>query len=70
MQSYVNSTQYQYPEMASAFVDAIDEKQRNNTIRNIADRWLKTDPKKAETWLNQTTLPQDQKDKLLNSVKK
>jgi len=69
MQSYVNSTSWQYPDLAAQFATTItDDHQRNNAINNIARNWLRTDPKPAAEWLNSTTLPQDQKDRLLKSA--
>jgi hypothetical protein len=34
-------------------------------IENIARQWLDMDPKAAETWLAQTSLPDDRKQRLL-----
>jgi hypothetical protein len=47
-----------------------DQNQRNNAIENIARNWLRTDPTAAEKWLVNTSLPKQQKQNLLNSVKK
>jgi hypothetical protein len=47
-----------------------DPNQRNSAIENIARIWLRTDPAAAEKWLANTSLPDQQKQNLLNSVKK
>jgi putative heme degradation protein len=71
MQNYVSNTQWQYPDLAAQFATALtDEHQRDSAIQNVARNWLRTDPTAATTWLNNTSLPQNQKDQLLNSVKK
>ena len=70
-QSYVNNLSWQYPDMAAPVALALtDENQRNNAIQNIARNWLRSDPTAAANWLQTTALPENQKQSLLNSVKK
>ena len=71
MQTYVNNTSGQYPDMAAPFAAALtDETQRNNAIQNVARQWLRTDPTPATTWLQSTSLPENLMANLLNTVKK
>jgi hypothetical protein len=70
VQSYVNNVANQYPDIAAPFAEAMtDPNQRNNAIQNVARNWLRTDPTAATAWLATTTLPDQQKQNLLNSVK-
>ena len=58
-------------DLAAPFAETLtDPNQRNSAIENIARNWLRTDPAAAEKWLANTSLPDQQKQNLLNSVKK
>jgi len=42
-----------------------DPNLRNSSIENVARQWLQSDRKAAESWLAQTSLPDDRKQRLL-----
>lgn len=55
------------PQAASAWVESIEnEAKRYQAIEKIAHQWLPLDAETARTWLQQTSLPADRKEKLLN----
>ncbi len=71
IQSYVSQLSYQYPEMAAPWAERIpDENQRLFSIENVARQWLEVDRRSAEAWLNNTSLPQDRKQRLLRQVER
>lgn len=68
IQNYVNQISWQFPDIAAPFVDKLaDPNQRNSAIENVARGWLQIDRKAAETWLAQTQLPDDRKQRLLKT---
>ncbi len=70
MRNYVNNLAWQYPKIAAPFAEALtNPNQRNNAIQTIASDWLRIDPAAAAKWLANTSLPDPQKQNLLNSVK-
>ena len=71
MLSYIVNSASQYPGLAATFVPALtDEQRRATAINDIANSWLRTDPKAAAEWLKKTALPPDQIQRLLDGVQK
>jgi hypothetical protein len=65
-QNFVNQISWEYPDIAATLVSKISEEtQRDFAIENVARQWLQIDRKSAEAWLNQTSLPDDRKARLL-----
>jgi hypothetical protein len=55
------------PQAASEWVESIEnEEKRYQAIEKIAHQWLPVDSEAAWRWLQQTSLPADRKEKLLN----
>jgi hypothetical protein len=70
VQSYVNQITGQFPEIAAPWAESLsDTARRNSAIQNVARQWLQTDPVNAQTWLLNTSLPDDQKQMLLKNGK-
>jgi len=68
MQSFVSQISWQFPEIAAPFADKLsDPNQRNSMVENLARQWLRMDRQSAETWLAQTSLPDDRKQQLLKT---
>ena len=68
MQSFVNQISWQFPDLAAPLTAQIsDVNQRNSAIENVGRQWLQVDPKSAEAWLAQTSLPDDRKARLLKN---
>lgn len=60
-------TQANQPQVTSAWVESIgDEEKRCQAIEKIAHQWLPVDAEAARTWLQQTSLPVERKERLLN----
>ena len=58
----------QLPATAAPFANSLtDPDQRNEAIKGVAQAWLRLDPAAATTWLQSTSLPQDQIQQLLTN---
>ena len=71
VQRYVDAITWQYPEQAVQFVAMIgDDKLRARATQNIAQNWINSNPESAGVWIAGSDLPDDQKRRLLEQVKK
>jgi hypothetical protein len=63
--SYIDVLSRSAPESAAPWISNIDNAAlRNRQTSLVAQRWLDTDPSAAKTWINQSSLPDDQKQRL------
>ncbi len=66
MQAYVNSLAYSSPELAAPWAATLgNEAIRDNSIENVARRWLQSDRPAATAWLATVNLPDDRMQRLL-----
>jgi len=68
MLAFVDSLSYQQPDIAMKWLDQISNKQtRSSRLENVARRWLESDESAAMAWIKQSSLPEQQKDRLLKN---
>ena len=66
VQSYVSQISHSNPELAAPWVDSItNEQQRWSQMEQIARNWMRNDSNAARTWLANSSLPDDRKQRLL-----
>ena len=66
--AYVNKLANSAPALAAPLAETLtDETARNDQVEKLARRWLQTDRPAAEAWLAKVTLPDDRKQRLLQS---
>jgi hypothetical protein len=67
--SLVSQLSYSDPKTAATWAQTMaDEKQRNSRMENIARNWLRQDQTAAMNWINQSTLPDQTKQRLLKNA--
>jgi ferric-dicitrate binding protein FerR (iron transport regulator) len=67
--SFVGSVTYSDPATAVAWAASIsDPQQRNNRMENSARTWLQQDEAAARAWVQQSTLPDNVKQRLLQKT--
>jgi len=66
--SYINHLSHSLPEMAAPYTSRLSKPdERHRAIESLARGWLRTDRSAAEKWLNQSDLPAERRQILLNS---
>jgi hypothetical protein len=69
--SFVGSLAYQEPEMAAPWAASIaDEGARHRQMEMVAQNWLRFDSAAATAWINQSSLPQDVRNRLLQQARR
>jgi hypothetical protein len=67
IETLVNVASHERPEIAAQWLDSLpNENARRSRAEMIAQRWLQTDEAAARAWINQSSLPQESKNRLLN----
>jgi hypothetical protein len=65
-EAYISAAAARRPDLAAQWIGSIpDETKRNQQVEIIARAWLRTDPAAAQAWLQQTSLPDERKQRLL-----
>lgn len=65
-EAYIAAAAARRPDLAAQWVGSIpDETKRNEQVEIVARAWLRTDPAAAQAWLQQTSLPDKRKQRLL-----
>lgn len=68
MAVYANKAALQDPPLAAEFAEAIKHKEsRLRAIKAVAEHWLLRDPEAARLWIRERSIPEEEKNKLLNS---
>jgi hypothetical protein len=70
VEAYLGATATALPQLAAGCIGLIpNEQERDRQTEIVAARWIELDPEAALTWLQQTALPVDRKQQLIQGAK-